>query len=361
MNQENPETKEQVENKEVEQTEIDDGLQIALKLQNGEMQMEDLTPEQHQEFHDRFVVEQEELPEGEQKEESEVKEEKIPEKKDEPEPVKDDSLKKKYYEKSNELNRVQQLLANSEKRRKELEALKVETKKVKYEDPLSDDAIKSRDDRLEAIERRQNQVLEIESKNAAAEVENLKREALYLGIGNFQNTSSESDIKTSKSFQVLDAAYAKFQNDIGGPENRQKYLEDAEFRRQKEAEGYVFPMDDKDWNAYQKVVLVHRFKEDNGYPTYSSAYADWKLQNGIVSDQVKDAVLKTAQSITQKVSGNSGSAVVLDPETGKSHQKDEDGMTNEWMEDWLTKHPYPSTPQEVLTQKKIMEKIKRQE
>ena len=356
MNQENPETKEQVENKEVEQNEIDEGLQIALKLEKGEMQIEDLTPEQHQEYHSRFVVEQEELPEKEQNEESEVKVDEDPEAKDKQEPIKDNSLKKKYYEKSNELNRVQQLLANSEKRRKELEALKVETKKVKYEDPLSDDAIKSRDERLEAIERRQNQVLEIEAKNAATEVENLRKEALYLGIGNFQNNISEDDIKTSKSFQVLDAAYAKFQNDIGGPENRQKYLDDVEFRKQKEAEGYVFPMDDKDWNAYQKVVLVHRFKEEHGYPTYSSAYADWKLQNGIVSDQVKDAVLKTAQSITQKVSGNSGSAVVLDPETGKSHQKDEDGMTDEWIEDWLTKHPNPSTTQEVLTQQKIMEK-----
>ena len=335
-------------------------------LAKEEIPFSSLNVEKQQEFRERFVIGEEEIPDEsksedksepdkEQKTESKADEGKV-EVKTDPEP--ESALKRKLYDKSNELNTVSQKLQSAKKRMDQLEALKIEprkkVKKEEDEDLYSEEHQKKEQDRLDKIESKLNTFAENESKALKDQSQNLQNEQLMLKIGNFQ--LEEIELQTSKPFTVLNAVYTKFQNDIGGPEARQKFLEDPEFRKQKEALGIVFPISDEDFKKYSTIVQVHKFAQERSYPDYESAYYIWRKENGQLRDVVSNAALAGSQAATQKIMENKSETKTLSPDDGTMGDGNS-GMSEEQAMAWLKTHPQPKTQEEIKMQMLIYNKF----
>lgn len=343
----------------------------------GKIPLDNLPVEKQNEFHQRFVLAEEELPEdvrppeesgtddsqgtkAENQEEPEQKEpgkqpEKAPEEKKSPDP----DLKRKYYEKSNELNTTKQRLESVTKRLKDLENLRIKAPDGKKDDDLySEENLKAQREEVAELRRVLTSLTQGEVSHIKSERERLQQQAakleeqnLYLDIQSFQGESPE--LKTEKPFHVLNAAYAKFQNDVGGPEARERYFSDQEFRKQKEAEGITLPMDEKTWEKYKTLVELHHFRKSEGYPNYSSAYYIWKKNRGIEDDQIKQAALKASQAASAQIVENKTETKTLSPNDGTSGEGGT-GMTEQQMIAWLEAHPFPKTKDEQAMQQRIL-------
>ncbi len=84
----------------------------------------------------------------------------------------------------------------------------------------------------------------------------------------------------SKPLKTADAQYKKFIKDIGGINNVDKFLTNKEYREQQESTGLVFPFSDKDYKTYERIINVHSYRNKGKYPTLSSAFADYAVENG---------------------------------------------------------------------------------
>ena len=137
----------------------------------------------------------------------------------------------------------------------------------------------------------------------------------------------------------------------------QKYLQDPEFRKQKEGEGFHFPMSKSDFDTYAKVASIHRFKESRGYPTHSSALADWKDETGFRSNVAVPANQSNqtaAQQTIQKLAEKADEAVLLNPSNGGSDLKTNDNWTAEKARAWLLAHPTPRTAKDKQIQAELL-------
>jgi len=355
------ETKPEDENKEAPE---DKALDHARQLAKGEIKFEDIEDEELlKEIHQRFAIEEEEIPEVGEKpaeEEPEATVEKPggesePESKVDLDPAADpadDSQEVLQQRKSafDELNTIQQKIDAKQKRLDELNDLGDIPKSKKHEDVTSEEAIEDTNSRLSKIEKQQSDFFKGQKESLAKDTQDLKREKLYLELTNFQ--LNNAGLKTSKPVNVLNAQYKNFVERIGGMDNVDKFLADKQFRETKEAEGHSFPMSDDDYKKFDTISKINAFKNSRKYPTLTAAFHDYQRENGIVLDQVKTAALKAAKDTLEGVGGEGGGATTLSPEagsagTGKAEMSEKD------METWLIGHPNPITKEDIKKAEEI--------
>ena len=366
MQVQNPESKDknemvnEIETKE-EKTE-DKAAELAFKLHEGEITYADINDEAlEKEIHERFIIQEEEIPEPDDDKQTGVegtaetnKDEPANEIQKKPEQTEEEkTFLQQRKEELDELNRIQQKADAAAKRLEELGKLPAIPEKKKFDDVLSEEAIQSVMDRQDKLESRQKVTLETEKENLQTELRDIKNEKLFMEITNFQGQSS---LKTSKPIKVLNAQWKKFVGDIGGPDNVDKFLSDNVYKEQMEAKGLNFPMSDDDYKNFDQISKINTFKRDGKYPSITSAFHDYQIENGIVLDQVKNAAIKAAQDTLEKI-GVDGSATTLSPDDGSVESTNSE-MTTKFMETWLVSHPNPSTPEELKMAETIHNQIR---
>ncbi|MHA1972416.1 MAG: hypothetical protein ACTSW1_05475 [Candidatus Hodarchaeales archaeon] len=335
-------------------------LETARKLAKGEMTLEDIKdPAVAREFHDRFVLENEEIPESNEVK-AKVEENKDPEINETQtqtvESVDENQTflqerKRKY----DEINNLNQKIENKRKRLGELDTVDTTVhKKVNGEEIFSEQTNLSTQDRLQVLERNQRVAVESEKVNLEAENLELANRKVFMEIDSFQFENPE--LKTSKSMTVLNAGYAKFITDIGGLENVDKFRTDKEYKTLKESEGFVFPMSDTDYGKFEKISGAIKYKRDNNHPDLDSAYYKFRKENGIVTDDIKQASINAASATLRQVAENADGTQTLSPDDGTGGGgKDE--MSRETMERWILANPEPKTPQQVAMMKAIQNQL----
>jgi len=321
MNVQNPEVKDEskVETKTGEDT--DKVLDVARQLAKGDIK--EIPEDMQKEFHDRFVIEQEEIPEPIKKEEGEKSESKTTEKEVESEPEEKSSQEFLQGRKKNldDLNTINQKIESGKKELERINNLKTQPKKKTYEDPLSEDAIKNINERLNGVEQRENKFYSDKSEEVETTTQELKQSKTLLELQVFQG---DSGLKMSRPLSTIDTQYKKFFGEIGGGENVDKFFADPKFREQKESEGVSFPLSAKDFESYKTIVKVHKFKLEGKYPTISSAYADYAEQNGIVHDKIKQATINAVEKTVETMT-SPDRATTLSPEDGSMSPGIENG------------------------------------
>lgn len=274
----------------------------------------------------------------------------IPEKTVEPNAleIENKSIKKKLFDQSVEINRQNQLASKqaSDKAfiQKQLDDIKNQKVTPRTDDHFDDDSQKNFIERLsflenqsvERLQRDQTQVnqahvatVEIEQRNKAV--------SESLAIQQLQNNFPE--LKTSVSITQLDDELTSFSKSIGGLEEVNKYLENPEFKKAKDAEGLT-PLSDVFMNnldKFTKVVdLSHGYnvnKDDNGQ-SYSDRNPDVSIDNyynnelqnsGKFSDMMANAKLAGATAVIDKVASQKYTATTMTPSSGADLPND--GMT----------------------------------
>jgi len=348
MQVQNPDTEDktetETENNKQEATE-DKALDHARRLAKEEITFDDIKDEDLlKEIHQRFVIEEEEIPEEGEKpaEEKSESEEKKPEEKSKPAEEIDETSQEFLQLRKDELaelNTIQQKIDSKQKRLDELSDLGEAPKGKKHEDVTSEEAIEDTNSRLSKIEKDQSDFFKGQKETLTKDTQDLKREKLYLELQNFQ--LQNAGLKTSKPINVLNAQYKSFVDKIGGFDNVDKFLTDKTFREQKEAEGHSFPMSEEDYKKFDTISQINAFKNKKKYPTLSAAFHDYQRENGIVLDQVKTAAIKAAQDTLENVGGNGG-ATTLSPEAGTAGTEKTE-MSDKDMETWLINNPNPTT------------------
>lgn len=342
-----------------------------------------LPPEKQKEFHERFVVKGEEIPEEkppetEEKSEQpteeqpkpevkpEVKTETTPEvkpdKKEKPEPLSPEEennikrLREKYYHKSNELNETKLKLQSTNKRLEEIKTKSLTPKENKETDVYSEDYIKGIEVRQKVLEDRQIEREKSEEVSLKTEKARLEFQSDLLEIAQLQveNTS----LQTEKPFSALNAAYSRFQTLVGGQENRDKFLSNPEYRKSMEANGIIFPMSDTDWKRYKELLEIRSFKLEKNHPDLDSAYYKWQKENGIIPDSVKEASLEATQKTTQTIANSSQEATILPPNAGTMATAST-GWTKETIDAWIATNPYPKTKEDKATMREINEIVQK--
>lgn len=351
------------------------------QIVSEKLSLDELPPEKQEEFHNRFVVDEEELPDdvqppkegdeekkGAQEVQEPVREQEsqklaTPEEEKPSEQKHEPDLKRKYYEKSNELNTAKQRLEAANKKLEQLETLKLQ-KPGEYkntEDVYSEEALKEMREKVIGLEKAISSFTESEAsfiknekEKLTEQTKTLEEQNLFLSIQTFQGEAPE--LKTEKPFQVLNASYAKFQDDVGGPEAREKFFSDPEFRKAKEAQGIVFPMDDGTWEKYKTLVEVHHFRNEKQYPDYDSAYYGWRKEKGVTIDKIKEAALRSSQETAKKIVENKLETKTLSPDDGTSSGGSGE-LSEPQMLAWLEAHPFPKTAEEKKMQASIMDYV----
>lgn len=297
----------------------DEALELARQVAKGEVKLADIKDESLvREFHQRFAIDAEEIPEDSDKKEegpSEEKKEpdvKKPDESKEEDPVQE--FRQKRKEGLDELNSIDQKIQSKQKQLEKMAKLNVEPQQKKYDDLLSEETVQSLTERLAKIEGNQKTFYDGQASETEKLTQDLHMDKTFLEIQLFQN---ENSFHMSKPLKTADAQYKKFIKDIGGLENVDKFHANKEYREQKESEGLVFPMSEKDYGTYTKIINIHSYKKTGKYPTLSSAYADYAIENGIVQDQIKQAAIKASEETLDKISGNDSGATMLSPEDGK--------------------------------------------
>lgn len=250
------------------------------------------------------------------------------------------ALKEKLFKSQVDANRNKQLLEQQTSKfdyvTKQLEELKNNSNITERTDDNFDDATQAnnvdRISRLEEIikaglEREQSTVNQqrIVSDNAMQDLENQRGE---LSIQNLQNAFPE--LKTSVPITQLDGELNRFMEQVGGLDNVNKYLDDPEFKKIKDAEG-VTPLSDafiKNKEIFSKVVdLNHKFsvdKDENGLSfkdrnsdaTIESFHMNEQLKNGVYTEQLRNAKLTGANSVIDKVVSQKHTAPTMSPSSG---------------------------------------------
>lgn len=363
MQVQNPETEDKTEVNTEKTEETDRALDTARQLAKGEITFEEIEDEELlKEVHQRFAVEEEDIPEvGEEKpaEESSTEEQAPAEPQAEPQgqaepeadPVEESNQTYPALRKAelDELNTIQQKIEAKRKRLEELDKLGELPQSRKHEDILSEESMEETRARLERIEKNQSEFFTGKKKELQKETIDLQRDKLYLELANFQ--LQNVGLKTSKPVNVLNAQYKTFVDKIGGIENVDKFINNKQFREQKEAEGHAFPMSDADYKNFDAISKINAFKNQKKYPTFSAAFHDYQRENGIVLDQVKNAAIEAAQKTIEGVGGQGG-ATTLSPDVG-SVGDGKVGMSDKDMETWLINHPNPTSKADIAKAEEI--------
>lgn len=325
MNQINPETtitKEAPKEGNLSQEEI-------LKVAESNS-MEHLNDDQKLEFTKRFIEEGEELPQ---------QQETVPEPKELEEPqngVEPDQQDKsavpgyKYVEKANEANKYKQKteslaakLKQLEEENKKLEAIKgkVSNKSVglNKEDLLDEKNIVHLEDEIltlkstikELVDSQKSSLVKQQQYNQS-ELDELQKNRMYLNIYDLQDQNPE--LKTSKSIMTLNEEYTSLSSKLG--ENLDRYLNDPEYRKQKESEGVRLNINDSDWNVFSKMLDVNQFMRQNNINDFDYGYYKWKKDNGQFEDPVKKAAMEASKSTVEKLTETTNKATTLSPSDG---------------------------------------------
>jgi len=357
MNVQNPETKDKntVENEEGVKPDL--ALEKVRLLTAGKIKFEDIKDEELlKEIHERFTIEKEEIPETpeEKKEEPEAKvaDKEVEEnsRTEEEEQIFLQDRKSKL----DELNTIDQRIKSSNNELERINGLKTKKTKTKYEDPLTEDAINNLNDRLNQFEERESRYYSDKSEDAEKDSKSLKQEQLLLQLQVFQG---DNGLKMSKPLKTIDAQYKRFLDDVGGVEIAGKFLSDDKFRAQKESEGVSFPISEKDFDKYNTLVKVQQFKQNGNYPTFSSAYADYSVENGSVQDKIKQAVLDATTETVEKMTTSQNTATTLSPDDGGGSKGNAD-MTKDDMANFLMNFPDNPTPAQEKKARLINELLK---
>lgn len=203
------------------------------------------------------------------------------------------------------------------------------------EDAFDDDSQKNLIERLNLLEGRERERLErdqthfntTQAETADLQAKN-KTQSDMLAIQQLQNNFQE--LKTTVPITQLDAELETFAEAIGGYDNVNKYLEDPEFKKTKEAEGLT-PLTNafmENLDKFNKVVEISREynveKDDNG-KSYSDRNPDVSIDNlymnrlqssGHYSDQLRNAKLTGANAVADKVVSQKYTATTMQPSTG---------------------------------------------
>jgi len=308
------------------------------------------------EIHERFVVGEEEFSETEEVEKpvEEGKSETDTNQIESTEIIADEDVTlQKRKDLKDELNTITQKIESGKTKLGEIGELAKKTETKKFEDVTSEEAVTDSNARLKKIEDQQTEFFTSQSKEISDTTVKLQTEHLFLEMANFQ--FENPSLKTSKPLKTINAQYKKFRDDIGGNDNVEKFLKDKDFRAKMEADGHNFPMSEIDYKNFDQISKIHAFRSEKKYPSLTSAYHDYQLENGIVQDSVTNAALKAAADTVDKLDGQGG-ATTLSPEDGSGG----DGKTEMSQADkqkWLLEHPIPKTAADKAKAKQIHESL----
>ena len=326
---------------------------------DGKRELAEFSPAQAKEFHHRFVNGKEQLPEKtlERPVIDPTPEQKAEEKKED-KPDGNWVPGDKYFQKATEANDYKQKFESVKRKQESLEEMvkamqAQQSAKKPNQDLYSEEFLKGLADEVSSLKATIQKNLMTDMELIKEERRRLEMETVFNDLEGLQNRVS--GLKTSKPFRELDKAYAAFQRDIGGPEARQKFLEDPEFRKQKEAQGFKFPMNKDDFERYAHIAEIHRFKAEGGYPTWSSAFADWQEKSGFKAVQPERAISadeQSAKKVVQKLAEKADESTLL-PSTSSGSGVKSSSWSDEKAEAWMKSHPMPKTKEEKDTQAEI--------
>lgn len=358
MNVQNPETKDKnlVEEK---QGEPDLAVEKYRELTKGEITFADIEDENLlREIHERFTVGEEEIPEAPEMEEKETPEAQTENKEVNEIPQTENAPSQEYLQERkkslDELNTIKQRIESSNKELERINKLKTEKRKVNYEDPLSEDSINSINKRLNEVENREQTFYEESSTKVENEANKLKEERLHLELQLFQ---SDANLKLSKPLKTVDAQYKRFLDDVGGVESANEFFKNEKFRATKEGEGVSFAISDSDFKKYKTIVEVYDYKQNKGYPTFSSAFADYSQEMGIAQDNIKQAVLDATTETVEQMTSNQNMATTLSPDDGGGSGKGNGEMTDAEKASFLMNMPVNPTPAQERQARAIHESL----
>ena len=250
------------------------------------------------------------------------------------------ALKDKLFKSQVEANRNKQLLeqqtAKAEFVNKQLEELKNSSNITERTNDNFDDATQAnnvdRISRLEdmlkaSLEREQNAVTQ-ERNDTNVVRQELETERSELAIQRLQ--TAFPDLKTSVPIKQLDDELTRFIGEVGSIDNVNKYLDDPEFKKQKDAEG-ITPLSEafiQNKDRFGKVVELNHefllnkddsglsFKDRNSDATIESFYMNKQYNSGVYSEQLRNAKLTGANAVIDKVVSQNHTAPTMAPSSG---------------------------------------------
>ncbi|GAF74286.1 unnamed protein product, partial [marine sediment metagenome] len=296
---------------------------------NDPTKFDNLSPEQKEEFHNRFVEGEEEgvptLEEeqnlqsetGKPAEEAGAQPTTTPEVKTEDLSLEEQERRQKYKELRDNNNTLTQKLKNYESKSKTLQESKLEKPPVLEQDEFDDNA-KKQNEWNAKLAQGVNQKIDTELADLNADRAELQQDSMYSKVGMLQSENTE--LRTEKPIKALNNAFVKFRNELApGADEEAKnkavdlFLSNPENRKAKEAEGLLFPFSDKDWDAFGKISEVNSFKQNGNYPDLESAYFMFKKESGYIPDPIKQAAIDATTKIVEQVSNGQNQTTVLSP------------------------------------------------
>lgn len=278
-----------------------------------------------------------------------------------------------YRKKSDELNTVQQRLSAREAELATARALLEANKKAKEAAPapkktIDDDGyFESLEERLARLEEENKSLREGNERVLGVQVKSLadqQREeavnATFLDIEAFQYRSKSlgMDLRTETPVRQIDAAVSRLEGTIG-KENVVKMKRDPAFRAEMATKGIVLP---PEWEKHDTIMQIHDFKK-KGYPTFTSAFADFVPASGLLQRQVSEASLEVAKATADKLIQSSNETALLPADSGAggaSHTVLTEKWTTEKAAAWMKAHPTPKTREEMATQHEILDWLEKQ-
>ena len=304
-------------------------------VQNGKLQLSDLNPTERNQ-----IDEYSKTGKIESSEEEAIESVGTPMDNNKPVDTSEKALKDKLFKTQVDANRNNQLLKQANDKvefvNRQLEELKNNSKITARTEDNFDDATQANNvDRISRLEEMLKASLEREQNTATqARVEtdntrqSLETERSELAIQKLQDTYPE--LRTSVPITQLDGELTSFMDEIGGIDNVNKYLDDPEFKKMKDAEG-VTPLSDafiQNKEKFSKVVeLNHKFsvdkdesgrsyKERNSDATIEDLHMREQLKNGVYTEQLRNAKLTGANSVIDKVVSQKHTAPTMSPSSG---------------------------------------------
>lgn len=176
-----------------------------------------------------------------------------------------------------------------------------------------------------AIEKQEALIGELKLKMAFAEVDSLGEEYQELNLGT--------------SFEKANKDYADFVAKLGGDlANVDKYLSDSAYRASVEAQGIKIP---KNFDKLQTVLDVYNNRDK--YPSMEEAYLGHLVRNKKLKERFSSAYSKGVSDAVDRIADNKNDSTILAPSgSGGSSAT----MTEDQMNAWLTKNPYPRTAED---------------
>ena len=332
--------------------------EVLKEFVDGKRGIEQFTPAQAKEFHSRFASGKEELPDPTPK--APVLDPKPAAEASQVESKKKENVVpgEKYFQKATEANDYKQKFESAARKLAVQEELvrTMQTQQAAHkpnQDRFSEEYLAGLEAKVINLESTVQRTLTDSVERTKADKQMLEKINLFNELEGLQ--SRVPALKTSRPVRELDDAYAEFQRDIGGPEARQKFLDDPEFRKQKESEGYTFPISKDDFDKYAHIVGLNRFKAEGKYPTWSSAFADYQERSGFKAaqpEQTSSAAEQAAKKVVQKLAERADEPTLL-PSTTSGSGVSSSSWTDEKAGAWMQAHPKPASREERAVQAEI--------